>query len=63
MRTHAVNPHELVSASRGGRGPTSAERVRRAYALNESLLDTPRGGGQGGRQRPLPEPAGRLGDR
>jgi SAM-dependent methyltransferase len=43
IRTHAVNPHELLSALRRSGGATGNERVESGYALNESLQSS-RGG-------------------
>jgi SAM-dependent methyltransferase len=46
VRTHGVNPHELVTALRPGRkgtAPTGNERVMATYQLNESLSTRPGG--------------------
>lgn len=43
LRTHVVNPHELLDALRRRDEPTGWERVESSYALNESLRASRRG--------------------
>lgn len=43
LRTHGVNPHELLRRGGGRAGPTPTQRVQSGYRLNESLSASRRG--------------------
>jgi 2-polyprenyl-3-methyl-5-hydroxy-6-metoxy-1,4-benzoquinol methylase len=43
VRTHAVNPHELLAACRRRSHPDAATRVETGYRLNEALTGNPLG--------------------
>jgi len=43
VRTHAVNPHELLAACRRRSPPDAGRRVETAYRLNETLVGNPAG--------------------